>query len=55
MTANRTNKIKEVLAKFEKGIVEDWMKEQLAALTLRKDLLSEADLRRESAEFVCAA
>jgi len=52
MTANRTNKIREVLAKFGKDIVEDWLKEQLSALSQRKDLLSEADLRRESAEFV---
>ena len=52
MTANRTNRIREVLAKFEKDIVEDWLKEQLSALTLRKDLLSEADLRREATEFL---
>ncbi len=52
MTANNTNKIMEVLAKFGKDIVEDWLKEQLTALTLRKDLLSEADLRRESNEFM---
>jgi rsbT co-antagonist protein RsbR len=52
MTANRTNRIQEVLTKFEKDIVEDWLKEQMTALTLRKDLLSEADLRRESVEFM---
>jgi rsbT co-antagonist protein RsbR len=52
MTANRTNRIQEVLATFGKDIVEEWVKEQLSALTLRKDLLSEADLRRESIEFI---
>lgn len=52
MTANRTNRIQEVLATFGKDIVEEWVKEQLSALTLRKDLLSEADLRRESIEFM---
>jgi rsbT co-antagonist protein RsbR len=52
MTANRTNRIQEVLAAFGKDIVEEWVKEQLSALTLRKDLLSETDLRRESAEFM---
>jgi rsbT co-antagonist protein RsbR len=52
MTSNRINRIQEVLAKFEKDIVEDWLKEQLSALTLRKDLLSEADLRREATEFM---
>jgi len=52
MTANRTNRIQEVLTRFGKDIVEEWMKEQTSALTLRKDLLSEADLRRESIEFM---
>ena len=52
MPAHRTHLIMEVLTKYGKDIVEDWLKEQLAALTLRKDLLSEADLRRESIEFM---
>jgi rsbT co-antagonist protein RsbR len=52
MTANRTTKISEILAKSEKDILESWLKEQMAAITLGKDLLSEADLRRESAEFL---
>jgi rsbT co-antagonist protein RsbR len=42
----------ELLANSEKIILEEWLKEQLATTTLRKDLLSEADLRRESAEFL---
>jgi len=52
MTANRTTKLSEILAKSQKDIVEDWLKEQLAAITMRKDLLSEADMRSESAEFM---
>lgn len=34
MTANRTNRIQEVLAQFEKDIVEEWLKEQLSAFSL---------------------
>ncbi len=52
MAKNRDTKLLRVLTKFGKEIVEEWLKEQLAALTLRKDLLSEADLRRESVEFL---
>jgi len=52
MAANRTTKLPEILAKSEENILQDWLKEQLAALSLRKDLLSESDLRRESAEFL---
>jgi len=38
----------------EKDLLDDWMKEQLAAVTLRTDLLSEADLRRQSTELLSA-
>ncbi len=46
------SKLPEILARYEKEILEEWLREQLAAITLRKDLLSEADLRRESTEFL---
>src|SRR5713101_2281071 len=52
MATERSAKLQEILAKSEKEILEEWLKGQLAATTLRKDLLSEADLRRESAEFL---
>jgi rsbT co-antagonist protein RsbR len=52
MATSRTTKLPEILAKSEESILQDWLKEQLAALSLRKDLLSESDLRRESAEFL---
>jgi rsbT co-antagonist protein RsbR len=51
MATNRT-KLPEILARSEKDILEDWLKEQLAAGTLRTDPLSQADLRREAAEFL---
>src|SRR5258708_12582353 len=46
------SKLAEIMARYEKEILEEWLREQLAAITLRKDLLSEADLRRESTEFL---
>jgi rsbT co-antagonist protein RsbR len=52
MAMNRATKFSEILAKSGENILQDWLKEQLAALSLRKDLLSESDLRRESAEFL---
>jgi len=52
MEPGRASKIPEILARSEKDILEEWLREQLAAITLRKDLLPEADLRRESAEFL---
>ncbi len=52
MTATHTSKIQEIFTTFEKEIVDRWLKVQVNALTLRKDLLSEADLRRESTEFM---
>jgi rsbT co-antagonist protein RsbR len=50
MTIVSAQKLKEVLAKYGDEIVEDWLKEQQTAFTLRKDLMSEVDLRRESVE-----
>lgn len=52
MPTNRITKLQEIMAKSEKDILQDWLKEQLTAASMRKDLLPEADLRRESAEFL---
>lgn len=52
MPTNRITKLQEIMAKSEKDILQDWLKDQLTAATMRKDLLPEADLRRESAEFL---
>jgi rsbT co-antagonist protein RsbR len=52
MATELTSKIPEILARSERDILEEWLREQLVAITLRKDLLPEADLRRESAEFL---
>jgi rsbT co-antagonist protein RsbR len=52
MATVRASKLLEILARSEKDLLEEWLREQLSAITLRKDLLPEADLRRESAEFL---
>ncbi len=46
------SKIPALLAKYETDLLEEWIKAQLDATTLRKDLLSSADLRRSSDEFL---
>ncbi|HEX2165469.1 MAG TPA: STAS domain-containing protein [Thermoanaerobaculia bacterium] len=43
-----------LIAGDEEALLDDWMREQLAATTLRRDLISEPDLRRQSAEFLRA-
>ncbi|MDP2995984.1 MAG: RsbRD N-terminal domain-containing protein [Bryobacterales bacterium] len=52
MAADRTTKLPEILAKSEENILQAWLKEQLAALSLRKDPLPVSDLRRGSGEFL---
>jgi len=44
----------ELLMEQEEALLAAWMKAQLADITLRKDLISEADLRTESVEFLRA-
>ena len=43
-----------LLKRHDKQILADWMKEQLAAPTLRADLLKEAELREQSKSFLAA-
>jgi rsbT co-antagonist protein RsbR len=43
-----TSKLPEILTKQENEILDEWMKEQLAATTLRADLMSESELRQQS-------
>jgi rsbT co-antagonist protein RsbR len=44
--------IPEILRKHQKDILKDWITEQLAATTLRPDLIKEQELRDQSAEFL---
>jgi rsbT co-antagonist protein RsbR len=52
MTTSRQSRIAEILTRHEKPILEEWLREQLDALTARQDLISESDLRIQSAEFL---
>ena len=52
MTTTKQNRIAKILSQHEMSLLEDWLREQLAALSARQDLISEPDLRRQSAEFL---
>jgi rsbT co-antagonist protein RsbR len=52
MSKNSSTRIAEILEKYEAELLADWVKEQLAAITLRPDLLKESELREQSAEFL---
>lgn len=52
MATNSPNRVAEMIARHEQSILEDWLREQLAALSARQDLISELDLRRQSTEFL---
>jgi rsbT co-antagonist protein RsbR len=43
--------ISDIFTRYEQPMLEDWLREQFAALSARQDLISESDLRRQSAEF----
>lgn len=49
---NSSERIAEILRKYEAELLADWTKEQLAAATLRPDLIGERELREQSAEFL---
>ncbi|MEW6184253.1 MAG: STAS domain-containing protein [Thermodesulfobacteriota bacterium] len=52
MAGDKANRLSEIITRYEKDLIEDWMHEQLDPSNWRKDLISENDLRRESAEFM---
>src|SRR5579871_1281424 len=41
-----------ILEKDQKEILEDWLREQLSAQMWRPDLMTEAELRQQSSEFL---
>ena len=47
-----TSRLNEILEKNEQEILLDWMREQLASSTFRKDLLTETELRKQSTELM---
>jgi rsbT co-antagonist protein RsbR len=52
MADKEKGKLGEILRKYESELLEQWVKEQLSSVTLRRDLISEAQLREQSSEFV---
>ena len=52
MTTPFINTWAKVLAKDSDALVEDWQREQKAAISARPDLMSDSELRRESVEFL---
>ena len=48
------SRIAEIIKSNEKEILGDWIRDQLAAMTLRGDLLKESDLREQSRAFLGA-
>ena len=54
MQMQSASRIAAIVRSHEKEILEDWIKEQLAATTMRGDLLKESDLREQSRAFLAA-
>jgi rsbT co-antagonist protein RsbR len=50
--ANGESVIAAVVAENEPRLLEEWLREQLAATTLRRDLMGDAELRQQSADFL---
>jgi len=46
------SRLRDVLARQEQAVLDDWMRQQLGAETLRPDLLGEGELRQQSAHFL---
>ncbi len=44
--------LSDILSKNEKDLLSEWMRHQLEAVTLRRDLISEEDLRDQSFQFL---
>jgi rsbT co-antagonist protein RsbR len=47
-----TTRLPEIIKRREKDLLERWIKEQLSAVSLRRDLISEPELREQSREFL---
>lgn len=52
VTTKRTS-ISKLLTDRENQILADWTREQMAARTLRLDLIDESELRQQSTDFLC--
>ncbi len=54
MNKKTKSSIPEVLRKYHQDVLDDWVKEQLAASTIRPDLIDESELRKQSTSFLSA-
>ena len=52
MTTQNPTRMAAIFTRHEKTLLTDWLREQLSALSARQDLISEPDLKRQSAEFL---
>jgi rsbT co-antagonist protein RsbR len=52
MTPASGNTIAEIVSKHERDLLAEWVKQQLAAVTLRRDLIKDEDLREQSRRFL---
>jgi rsbT co-antagonist protein RsbR len=52
MNQKGKSRIPEMISKRESDLLADWMREQLAATTLRSDLMNESELREQSRRFL---
>ena len=50
----RPTRIPEILQRHEHEILSEWMKRQLASAATRRDLMNEAELQRQSRDFLAA-
>jgi rsbT co-antagonist protein RsbR len=54
MPASGAISLRDVISKDEAGILAEWVEQQLAATTLRRDLMSDTELREQSRRFLAA-
>ena len=54
MNNNGQSRLPEMVRKYEGQLLVDWMEQQLAIPTRRRDMLSEAELREQSRQFLGA-
>jgi rsbT co-antagonist protein RsbR len=52
MNQNGHGRVSEVVKKYESDLLKEWVAQQLAAVTLRGDLMKEAELREQSRHFL---
>ena len=54
MTPSSTTRLPEILKTHEQAILAEWMKAQAESVATRRDLMSDAELQRQSREFLPA-